>query len=200
MKQDYPPLVTPKWLRKKLEAKPANLRILDASWHLSYTNRNALAEFREDHIPEAQFFDIDECCDKSDSSVSHMLPTAEFFAEYVGKLGIDNDSHVVIYDNNSTFGLFSAPRAWWTFKVMGHDKVSILDGGFPKWMEDTEQLATDEIPKHKPVKFEVNFRSEMVKSFGEVERNLQTKEFQLVDARPAGRFAGISPEPRPGEN
>lgn len=198
MKKDYPPLITPKFLKKKIEAKAENLRILDASWHLPITNRSAISEFRMDHIPGAQFFDIDECCDKTDPGVDHMLPTPEQFSEYVGKLGIDNDSHVVIYDNNSTFGMFSAPRAWFTFHVMGHDKISILDGGFAKWLEETDKCATDEIPKYQPVKFEAKFRPELIKTFEDVERNLQTKDFQLVDARPAGRFAGTSPEPRAG--
>ncbi|XP_064639754.1 3-mercaptopyruvate sulfurtransferase-like [Lineus longissimus] len=208
-KEQYPPLVTAKWLHEYVDANKDNLgdskvRILDGSWHLPFTGRKGLVEWRTDHIPGSFFFDLDDCADKSDPAAEHMMPSAEQFEEYVGKLGINNDSHVVVYDNNYTFGMFSAPRVWFMFKVFGHDRVSILDGGLPAWMDKTNMLVTDDVPTIKPETFKANFRPEMVKSFEDVETSIREKEddpdkvFQLVDARPAGRFNGTAPEPRIG--
>lgn len=124
-------LVKSQWLRQLMLQKSKYLRVLDASWHLPKENRDPKKEFLAHRIPGAKFFDLDECVDKS-SPYEHMLPNTEDFSYYVRSLGISNDSHVVVYDNNKA-GLFSAPRLWWMFRAFGHDRVSILDGGFPKW-------------------------------------------------------------------
>ena len=119
--------VTTNWLEKNLK----DVIILDASWYLPSDNRNTFIEYRSKHIPNAQFFDIDEISDK-ESQLPHMLPKPSLFDEQVERLGISNDQKVIVYD---TEGLFSAARAWWMFKVMGHNEVFVLDGGLPKWIE-----------------------------------------------------------------
>lgn len=124
-------LVKAQWLRQLMLQKTRYLRVLDASWHLPKENRDPKKEFEAHRIPGAKFFDIEECVDKS-SPYDHMLPNTEDFSNYVRSLGIKNDSHVIVYDNNKA-GLFSAPRVWWMFRAFGHDRVSLLDGGFPKW-------------------------------------------------------------------
>lgn len=124
-------LVKAQWLRQSILQKTKYLRVLDASWHLPNQNRDPKKEFVAQRIPGAKFFDIEECVDKS-SPYEHMLPNTEDFSNYVRSLGINNDSHVIVYDNNAA-GLFSAPRVWWMLRAFGHDRVSILDGGFPKW-------------------------------------------------------------------
>lgn len=111
--------------------KSKYLRVLDTSWHLPNENRDPKKEFLAHRVPGAKFFDIEECVDNS-SLYEHMLPSTEDFSNYVRSLGLKNDSHVIVYDNNSG-GLFSAPRVWWMLRAFGHDRVSILDGGFPKW-------------------------------------------------------------------
>ena len=124
-------LVKAQWLRQMMLQKSKYLRVLDTSWHLPKENRDPKKEFLAHRIPGAKFFDIEECVDKS-SPYEHMLPNTEDFSNYVRSLGLKNDSHVVVYDNNNG-GLFSAPRVWWMLRAFGHDRVSILDGGFPKW-------------------------------------------------------------------
>ena len=79
-------------------------------------NRNPKAEYLEQHIPNAVFFDIDEISDKSSGLYPHMLPSEQEFSVAMGKLGIGSDQTLVVYDGA---GLFSAPRVWWTFRVMG---------------------------------------------------------------------------------
>ena len=188
-------LVSVKQLTEALCKSPKNLRILDSSWHMPGTNRNPFAEYLEGHIPGALFFDIDDCCNKN-SDYEHMLPSPTQFEKYAGKLGINNETHVVLYDNNE-MGLFSAPRVWWTFKIFGHNAVSILNGGFPKWLAEGQPVTKDIKNVDKEI-FKAKFKSAGVKSFEEIQRNIHEKEFQMADARPSGRFYGIDPEPRPG--
>jgi len=190
------PIVSVKWLAEKIASPPKNLRVLDGSWHLPMTNRVGRQEYLAEHIPGAQYFDIDECADPEAKTLNHMLPKPEEFEKYVGKLGINNDTHVVVYDNNGNFPLFSAQRVWWTFRVFGYDKISVVEGGLPKWKKEGHPL-TKEIEKVPEEKFTAKFRPELVKSFDQiVENQFKTKKFQLLDARPPGRFSGTAPEPR----
>ncbi len=189
-------MVTTKWLAEKLTSNATNFRVLDGSWHMPFTRRKPMQEFYHKHIPGALFFGIDDCCDK-DTELDHMLPAAEKFENYVGSLGINNDTHVVVYDNNENFGLFSAQRVWWTFRAFGHEQVSILDGGLPKWEKDGYET-TDEVLAVEAQTFKANFQSQLVRSFDDLQKNLESKEFTVLDARPAGRFEGTSPEPRTG--
>ncbi|MBM3618206.1 MAG: sulfurtransferase, partial [Alphaproteobacteria bacterium] len=75
-----------------------SLKIIDASWHMPASGRDAAKEFLQGHIPGAVFFDLDKHSDHS-SSLPHMLPTPEAFAEAVGELGISSDDLVVVYDS-----------------------------------------------------------------------------------------------------
>lgn len=142
------PFVTVDWLKGKLDTDASSIRLVDCQWHLPHTKRVGSAEYKQSHIPGAVFFDLDECSDK-DTDIDHMLPKPEFFAAYVGNLGISNSTHVVLYDNND-LGVFSAPRMWWMFRVFGHadSLISIVNGGFPAWCR-AGYPCTDEVPKVK---------------------------------------------------
>jgi thiosulfate/3-mercaptopyruvate sulfurtransferase len=107
-----------------------NLVTLDASWYLPSDGRNPGAEYLTRHIPGAHFFDIDTVSDQT-NPCPHMLPAGSMFAEQMRTLGIGADTDVVIYDAK---GLFSAPRAWWMFRVFGHRSVKVLNGGLPAWL------------------------------------------------------------------
>ena len=191
-------LVSVKWLKNMIASKTANHRILDASWHLPNTGRNAKAEYAESHIPGAVFFDIEECADKN-TSVPHQIPSADSFGSYVGSLGINNETYVTVYDNNPKFGLFSAQRVWWMLRLFGHQpsKISILEGGLPKWLSEGGEV-TDKVSDIQPQNYKAVFNPSLVKNYEDIEKNITTAEFMLVDARPDGRFKGIMPEPRDG--
>lgn len=188
-------LVTVKQLTEALCKSHKNLRVLDSSWHMPATNRNPYAEYLEGHIPGSLFFDIEDCVDKK-SKYDHMLPTPSDFEKYVGKLGINNNTHVILYDNNEV-GLFSAPRVWWTFRVFGHNAVSILDGGLPRWHAEGQPV-TKEIKSVDQETFQAKFNPDAVKSFEDMLKNIGERKFQMADARPSGRFYGTEPEPRAG--
>jgi len=184
-------LVSTEWLARELGAD--DLRVLDASWHLPAMKRDAKAEFRARHVPGAVFFDIDEIADRA-SPLPHMLPSAAQFSAQVGALGVGDGDRVVAYD---AAGLMSAARAWWMFRVFGHERVAVLDGGLPKWLKEGRAVEAG-TPRAAPQRFTARFRPELVRSLGEVRENLSTKRDQLVDARSRGRFAATEPEPRPG--
>uniref|UniRef100_A0A8C2TSB7 Thiosulfate sulfurtransferase n=1 Tax=Coturnix japonica TaxID=93934 RepID=A0A8C2TSB7_COTJA len=181
-------LVSAKWLSEAVRAGRvgAGLRVLDASWYPPQ-ERNARQEFRERHIPGASFFDIEECRDKS-SPYDFMLPSEAHFADYVGRLGVGNDTHVVVYDGDQ-LGTFYAPRAWWMFRVFGHREVSVLNGGFKNWVKEGHPV-TAELSQPTPAVFKAKLDKTLLKTFEEMMENVGSKKFQVVDSRPAGRFQG----------
>lgn len=191
-------LVSAKWLANvvKRNLVGPRLRVLDTSWYLPAMKRDGKKEFTQSHIPGASFFDIDECADRS-SKFDHMLPSEELFSEYVGNLGVSNDSHVVVYDA-SDFGLFTCTRVWWMFRFFGHPQVSVLDGGFRTWVREGHPVSGTYSPP-EPARFSATVKDpSWVKSFEDVANNIAKQEFQVVDVRPYGRFRGREPEPREG--
>ena len=184
-------VVSTQWLAEHLN-DPA-VKVLDGTFHLPGVPRDADAEFAAAHIPGAQRFNIDAVCDPA-SPYPHMLPSPEQFAAAVGAMGIGNDTHVVVYD---AYGARTSPRVWWTFRVFGHDKVSVVDGGLPKWRSEDRPL-TDTPAGHSARRFEAGFRPELVRSLEQIRGNIASRAEQVLDARPTGRFQGVDPEPRKG--
>ena len=131
-------LVSTDWLAAHLG--DPDLRVLDASFHLPDTGRDARAEYAAAHIPGARFFDIDEIADTS-RAMPHMAPPPEKFISRMRAMGVGDGHQVVVYDGA---GMFSAPRTWWTFRLMGKTQVAVLDGGLPKWR--AEGRPVEDIP------------------------------------------------------
>lgn len=185
-------LVNVKNLAESLTKFHNHIRVVDATWFVPGQGKG-IDKYKEGHIPGSVFFDLDACSAKSEYEI--MLPSESQFSNYVGNLGIDNNTHVVIYNNHPTYALYSAPRVWWTFRVFGHNCVSILDGGIRKWKDENFPIAKgmETVPKKT---FKAKFNAKFVKSFEDVAKNISSQEFQLVDARSAGRFHGTDPEPR----
>ncbi|MCX8504717.1 MAG: 3-mercaptopyruvate sulfurtransferase [Beijerinckiaceae bacterium] len=186
-----PLFVTTDWLAEHLH--DADLSIIDASWYLPTMNRDGKAEYALGHIPGAVHFDIDAVADQS-NPLPHMLPSPAFFAETVGAMGISDKDHIVVYDGA---GLFAAARVWWTFRTMGAANVSILEGGAPKWRAEDKDWTDAKSVKPKKT-FHPAFKSEGVADLALVKQALESNAAQIVDARPADRFRGEAPEPRPG--
>lgn len=186
-------LVSINWLSEALRTcKPGpTLRVLDASFYYPPI-RDGRKEYEEKHIPGALYFDIDECKDQT-SPYEMMIPSESHFAKYVGNLGINNDSHVVIYDADQV-GVYYAARAWYMFRVFGHSRVSVLNGGFRNWVKQGLPV-TSEVVKPEPETFRAVLNPSLVKTFEDIQRNMKTKEFQLVDSRSEGRYKGTEPEP-----
>jgi len=184
------PLVSTEWLAERLDAP--DVRVVDASWFMPGVERMPKDEHAEARIPGAVFFDIDEIADTT-SGLPHMLPSPEKFSSRVRKLGLGDGTRIVVYDSS---GVFSAARVWWTFRVMGHEDVTVLDGGLPKWR--AEGLPMDDglaMPRDRH--FTVRRNAALVCTLDAMKARVSGGA-QVVDARPAPRFLGDAPEPRAG--
>ncbi len=184
-------LVNVAWLKEHLDAP--DVVVVDASWHLPTEKRDPRAEYLEQHIPGAVFFDIDDISDSA-SNLPHMLPDNAKFSSKVRKLGIGDGQRIVIYDS---VGMFSAARVWWMFRVMGADDVTLLDGGLPKWMEAELPLDTGPVQRQER-HFTARRNMLMVRDVDDIVEITENGKTQIVDARAAARFCGDAPEPRQG--
>ncbi|WP_244935170.1 sulfurtransferase [Acuticoccus sediminis] len=181
-------LITP----QELNAALGDVVVLDASWHMPDTRRDGNAEFLAEHIPGARRFDVDAIADTT-SGLPHTLPSPEMFAEMIGALGIANDSKVVVYETGRPF---AAPRAWWMFRVMGHDAL-VLDGGLTAWKALGYPVEQGEPARPAPATFVPHFRPELFADGDKVATVLESGGV-VADARAAERFEGRVEEPRPG--
>lgn len=185
------PFVSPAWLAEHLD--DPNVAIVDGSWYLPAAARDPRAEYLAGHIPGAVWFDVDKYSDLSTGLPHMLMPPAEF-AALAGRLGISDGNTIVVYDG---MGLFSAPRVRWTFMVMGAKDVLILSGGLPAWRADNRPLETGEATR--PITaFHADFDPSRVATLTDMQSLTRSGSRQILDARPAGRFAGTVPEPRPG--
>jgi thiosulfate/3-mercaptopyruvate sulfurtransferase len=185
------PLVTTEWLAGHLDAP--DVRIVDASWYLPQAGRNAFAEYEANHIPGAAFFDIDELSNET-SKLPHMLAPAPKFASRMRRLGLGDGNLIVVYDGA---GIYSAPRAWWMLRAMGHEDTVVLDGGLPKWKREGRPVE-DMRPSHFPRHFTARPNHALVRDLAQMTQNLASAAAQTVDARGRNRYLGREEEPRPG--
>eukprot|EP00475_Leptophrys_vorax_P001721 TRINITY_DN10957_c0_g1_i1.p1 TRINITY_DN10957_c0_g1~~TRINITY_DN10957_c0_g1_i1.p1 ORF type:complete len:448 (-),score=-14.02 TRINITY_DN10957_c0_g1_i1:180-1523(-) len=205
-------VVSPAWVHDNL----GKVKVLDASWYMPAEKRKTFDEFQAAHIPGALFFDIDAIADPN-TDLPHMLPTAAAFSAAASALGLSSRDHIVVYD---TKGLFSAARAWWMFRVFGHAKVSVLDGGLPAYRAagfpidgQPSDAAASRVKaaatalkdaytrpgaSNRLITFQAKLQPQLLLSLQEVRSNIEGKTYQLIDARSAGRFKGVDPEPRAG--
>jgi thiosulfate/3-mercaptopyruvate sulfurtransferase len=188
----HAPFVSTQWLQDRLDSP--DVVVVDGSWYLPTMKRDPEAEYREGHIPGAIRFDIDTVKDPS-SPLPHMLPDPERFSEQVGAMGIGDGMTIVVYDGA---GLFSAPRVWWTLRTFGAKEVMILEGGFPAWRAENRPVETGEPRSREGRTFTARLDRSAVADLENVRQALETGSAQVVDARPADRFRGETPEPRPG--
>lgn len=195
-------------------------KVLDVSWHMPNLTppRNGTIEFETlPRIPQAIRWDLDEIATPKSSKddvypklgaggyvnelgLGHMMPSPKKFAEACQARGIKRGDHVVVYD---TVGVFSSPRGAWTFSVMGHENVSVLDGGLPRYRAELGESALETgepkelIPSRYP---EPTFEESSLKQYKDMVSNseAQTDQSIVLDARPRERWSGSAPEPRPG--
>ncbi|MEW5684251.1 MAG: 3-mercaptopyruvate sulfurtransferase [Pseudomonadota bacterium] len=185
------PLVSTDWLADRLN-DPA-IRVVDATLPLVGQAGHGRDTYLAGHIPGAVFFDINAIADL-DTDLPHMLPTPAAFARAAGELGLERDATVVVYDAH---GIYSAPRVWWTLRVMGYREVFVLDGGLKKWRAEGRSVETTEA-RPAPVDVAPDFKSDLVRDVEAVRAVLDASAAQVVDARSAARFRGEAAEPRVG--
>lgn len=176
-------LVSCQWLKDHLET--ADLKIFDTTYFLHRQKRNGFEEFLVEYIPGAQFFDIDRIADAS-HSLAHMLPGATGFANRVGKLGVSNQTRVIVYDNN---GFFAAARAWWMFRVFGHENVFVLDGGLARWKHLSFPVVA-QLTNYQEQKFNSRYIESLRCDLRQMRQYQQLQSRQIADSRSADSFSG----------
>jgi thiosulfate/3-mercaptopyruvate sulfurtransferase len=186
-----PAVVSDQWLAERLGTP--GLIVLDASWYLPAMARDPQAEYAAGHIPGARFFDLDAASDR-DTSLPHMLASEAAFGSYVGNLGIGNDADIVVYDGSGVN--LSAARVWWMFRVYGHDRVAVLDGGAKQWQAAGRPFVAD-VSVVAPCEFSARLDRARVCGLTQMDAAIGDASVQIVDMRSAGRFEGRDPEPRP---
>jgi len=187
-------LVSVDWLAEHLDDD--ELVIFDASVPPvvpGFVSANADGPLRA--IPGARRFDYDQQICKPNSALPHMMPDAALFQAELRKLGVNQDSVLVVYDD---VGLYASPRAWWMLKAIGHDRVFVLDGGLPAWLSAGHPCAQEWESAPQQGNFTAAERADYFCDFEVVLAALDDPDTDILDARSAGRFYGRDPEPRPG--
>lgn len=184
-------LVETDWLAERL-ASPGVV-VLDASLAASGDVKPPQDAYRDEHIPGAMFFDIEELSDTS-ANLPHMLPSPEKFSSRMRRMGVGDGMKIVVYD---TRGIYSAPRAWWMFRIMGHQDVAVLNGGLPKWKAEGLPLESGLPAPRSERHFTARFNAALVRDLSDMKAAVAARNMQIADARSAGRFAGRETEPRP---
>ncbi|MBK1665166.1 3-mercaptopyruvate sulfurtransferase [Rhodospirillum rubrum] len=184
-------LVTPQWLHDHLDAP--DLRVIDASYFMPASGRDARQDYEAAHIPGAIFFDINAVADTSQPK-PHSLPAPEVFSSACRGLGIGDGQRLVVYDRNG--GAMAAARVWWMFRLFGQSEVSVLDGGIGAWQ--AEGRPTDDLPRlHGRRHFTARLDNTLMRTASQVREAVESGRAQVVDARSSGRFTATAPEPWP---
>ena len=187
-------LITAKFALENLFSKP-NTVFLDATFHLPNSGRNPLDEFYNTHIPNSRFFDIDKISNRN-SKFPHMLPNEKEFSSMVSEIGIKNEDTVVLYDNSI---FFSSARAWWMFKIFGHKKIRIIDGGLKSWLNNRGPISDQKSEYKKTNYISKKIDYSLYETLENISNNLRKNLNRvIIDARGADRFYGQIKEPRPG--
>lgn len=190
----FEPLVSPQWLADRLQA--ADIIVLDASLQSSINGGGIDPALANARIGNAAYFDIDGRIRDFANPLPHTMPTPEHFATEVRRLGVNRDSTVVVYDK---LGLYSAPRAWWMFKAMGHEKVAVLDGGLPAWRQAGYALNHEPSILPQAGNFSATPVPHRLRTAEQILAMIdRTHEAKVLDARSQARFLGRAPEPRAG--
>jgi thiosulfate/3-mercaptopyruvate sulfurtransferase len=157
-------LVTTQWLAEHVD--DPNVRVLDATTHLPplpdlslYEVVPGRSDFEKAHIPGAAFVDIEHELSTPHPRLHFMLPTPEIFTKAMERLGVGDDTHVIAY---ATANHWWATRLWWMLRVFGHDRVSVLDGGFQKWQREGRPVESGPARARPAARFTPRMRREMV--------------------------------------
>lgn len=185
------PLTSSQWLFENLNHP--DIIILDASQKsITAKKVNPNENLR---IKGARYFDLKNNFSDNTAALPNTFPnTAQFEAE-CQKLGINDSSLIVVYDN---LGIYSSPRVWWMLKIMGHKNVAVLNGGLPDWIKNKYPTENVKRQQYELGNFKAKLQSNAVKNYNYIKANTKTNQALVLDARSEGRFNGTAPEPREG--
>ena len=184
-------LVETEWLEKNID----NVKIIDCSWHMPQTKRDGLKEYKDEHIPNAIFFNLDENS-KKNIELPHMMVEIKDWEKIISKMGINNEDKIIVYDNSD---VISSCRCWFNFIYFGHNPklVHVLNGGLKKWIKEGRKT-TDNISNIQIANYKSFEKQELIKNKELIDQNVDEQKFKVIDARSKERFEGKIPEPRKG--
>jgi thiosulfate/3-mercaptopyruvate sulfurtransferase len=147
----------------------------------------------KEQIKGAFFFDIQKTFSDENAPFPNTVLSSKAFEEKAQQLGINQDSCIVVYDD---LGIYSSPRVWWMFQLMGFTNIAVLDGGLPAW--NSKNYPVEKPINHPPKKgnFIATYQSEKIKCTADVLSSIKSDSFLIADARSKGRFLATEPEPR----
>ena len=187
-----PPLVDASWLEGNLQRE--NLVVLDVRSGID--NGGDRSSFQQAHIPGSIYSNYTgDGWRETRDGVAGLLPPVASLERLIGGLGIGNDDTVVIVPAGTgptDFG--SAARVYWTFRVLGHDAVTVLNGGFAGWQTAGFEVASGGSEARPVAQFEGTLQPELIASLEEVQA-ARDSQAQLVDARPSDYFRGETKSP-----
>ncbi len=175
-----------------VEIKNSDCVVLDCSWYLPETGKKGFEDFLDAHIPGARYLDLERISDKGSRYVN-MLPPADQFAAEMTALGISNQTSVVVYDAG-----YVSPRIWWMFRLFGHDRVRILDGGWRKWKAQGRPVESGPSRPYSPGNFKAVRKEGRVADWSEVLAAVKGGSPNLADARTPERYSGAMSSGYPG--
>ena len=183
MTDGVPTLVDPDWLEAHLD--DPDLRVLDATVHLEFDEEtgerdsdSGYDDWADGHVPGSVYAPMLTDLTAEDPAFPYELPGAERFAAAMGRLGVGDDSRVVVYDDA---GGNWATRLWWMLRVYGFDAVGVLDGGWSRWVDDGRPVSTDD-PDVEAATFSPEFRPELVADAETVLASIDDDGTCIVDA------------------
>lgn len=184
-------IVSVEWLNSKLKDK--NLIILDGT--LKNQLEKCSPKIQDIQIRNARFFDLKNKFSDTQNEFPTAYPSITQFETESQKLGINNESVIVVYDTN---GIYSSPRVWWLFKSMGHQEVYVLNGGFPEWLKNNYETEKKSNKEYLKGNFQAKPSKNIVRKFDDIMNNISSKKELVIDVRSKDRFEGIVPEPKQG--
>lgn len=186
---ETPLFVSVEWLYQHID--DAKIRIIDIRGHVSsaqlppphyFAHHEA---YKESHLPHAVFVDwTEDIVEPGSHSYDALNP--DDFEKLASSLGIDKDTHVIVYDDAQS--MFAA-RMWWILKYYGHEKVSVLNGGWNKWLEMGYPI-TDLVPQIEAKPFQVKIDPQFHVNADYILSKLEDKQTAIMDVRSVGEFAG----------
>lgn len=168
-----------------------NIIILDCS---TESNKAGLeSDFENIKIKGARYFDLKNDFSDFGSIFPNTLPNPEQFQFNARKLGVNDSSKIILYDN---LGVYNSPRVWWMFKIMGHKDVSVLNGGLPEWIKRKFSTQQEYDLEYDEGNFKSDFKNNMISDLNFIKQNLENDEIIVIDARSSKRFNSLESEPR----
>lgn len=187
------PIVSVDWLQSHLGNE--QLIILDCTMSKVTAKLNTPTSEDKKQIKGAIFFDIKNTFSDLNAPFPNTILSPHDFEKRCQNFGINIDSAIVCYDD---LGIYSSPRVWWMFQLMGFKNIAVLDGGFPKWKENKYSVEKQQKNVLFKGNFKVNYQSGKIKYTEDVFSAIENDAILIADARSKGRFNSTEPEPRNG--